>query len=237
MCRVTHKQHTAMAEVGHAAALESVDADPLQLKRALVAQHGLQTRDDFFGFPFFFRVGVPTELKVDAPNIVALLVQQHTLLGVKRWVKPEPTLGRVVGFHDHVGNQESVLEHAAFDVQPQMTANRAACAVGHHQPVGLDVKRAVGRFHRQRGVVVMARHGGDLMLPADVGTQRQCTGDQHFLNVVLLQVDHAGALVPCVGHQVELVNLAFIEEGAANVPAHAQLAGLLGNAQAIQDFK
>jgi len=118
-----------------------------------------------------------------------------------------------------------------------MAADRAARAIGHHQPVGLDVKRAVGRFHRQRGVVVVAGDGRDLVLPADVGTEFERAGDQHFLDVVLLQVDHARALVARIGHQVELVDLVLFEEGAADVPAHAQRTGRVGNAQAVQYFK
>ncbi len=235
--RVAHKQHAAVAKIGHAAALEGVDAHPLQLKRPLVAQHGLQTRDDFFGLLFFFGVGVPAELKIDAPDVVALLVQQHTLVGVKRRVEPEPALGRVVGLHDHVGNQEAILKHTAFDVQAQMAANGAACAIGHHQPVGFDVKVAVGRFHRQGGVVALAVHGSHFVLPADVGPERQSAGDQHLLDVVLLEVDHAGALVACVRHQVELVDLVFFQKGATDVPAHTHVASLLGDAQPIQNFE
>ena len=226
-----------MAEVGHAAALEGVDAHPLQLKRPVIAQHGLQTRDDFFGLLFFFGVGVPAQLEVDAPDVVALLVQQHALVGVKGRVEPEPALGRVVGLHDHVGDQKPVLEHTAFDVQAQVAANRAACAVGHHQPIGFDVERAVGRFHGEGGVVVMTRDGGDLVLPTNVGAEFERARDQHFLDVVLLQVDHARALVAGVGHQVELVNLVFFQKSAADVPAHAQLAGLIGNAQTVKDFE
>ena len=118
-----------------------------------------------------------------------------------------------------------------------MAADGAACAIGHHQPVGFDVERAFGRLHRQRSVRVVGRDGSDFVLPANVRAQFQRSGDQHFLHMVLLQVDHAGALVAGVGHQVELVHLVFFEEGAANVPAHAQAAGLVGNAQAVQNFQ
>ena len=118
-----------------------------------------------------------------------------------------------------------------------MAADRAACAVGHHQPVGFDVKRAFGRFHRQRGVCVVALHSGHLVLPADVGLQFKCACNQHLLDVVLLQIDHAGALVARVGHQVELVDLVFFQKSAANVPAHAQATSLVGNAQTVQNFE
>ncbi|MCY1375696.1 hypothetical protein D9M69_631290 [compost metagenome] len=117
MRRVTHEQQAAVAEVLHAPALEGVDAGPFQLEFAVVAQHGFHAREDVFRLLLFFRVGVPAELEVDAPDVVALLVQQHALVGVERRVEPEPALGREVSLHDHVGDQEAVLEHMAFDVQ------------------------------------------------------------------------------------------------------------------------
>jgi hypothetical protein len=81
------------------------------------------------------------------------------------------------------------------------------------------------------------RDGCHFVLPTDVSAQRQSTRNQHFFDVVLLQIDHAGALVTGVGHQVELVHLFLLQEGAANVPAHAHGAGLIGDPQAVQDFQ
>ena len=235
--RIAREQHPAMAKFGHAAALEGVDADPLQLKRPLIAQHGLQTWNDFFGLFFLFGVGVPAQLKINAPDVVALLVQQHALVGVKRRVKPKPALGRVIGLHDHIGDQKAVLKHTTLNVQPQVAANRTARPIGHHQPIGLDIQAAIRRFYRQRGVVGSGGDSGHFVLPADVCAQFQCPGDQHFLHVVLLQIDHAGALVSRIGHQVELVHLFLFQKSTANVPAHAHVAGLVGNAQSVQNFE
>jgi hypothetical protein len=47
--RVADEQHAAVVEAVHAPALEGVDADPFQLELALVAQHGLDARDDVLG--------------------------------------------------------------------------------------------------------------------------------------------------------------------------------------------
>jgi len=60
-----------------------------------------------------------------------------------------------------------------------------------------------------------------LVFPAQVHTERFGAPHQRFFQVVLLQVDHAGALVAGVGHEVEAVDLFFAQEGAAHIPAHA----------------
>jgi hypothetical protein len=200
-------------------------------------QHGLEAGDDVLGLLFFLRVSIPAELEVDAPDVVALLVQQHALVAVKRRVEPEPALGGVVGFHDHVGDQEAVHEDAALDLQAQQVADRAARAVGHDQPVGLDVKSAVGGVHAQADMVRLIAHTHHLVAPADVGAQFQGAGHHHFFQVVLLQVDHAGALVAGVGHQVEAIHLLLAEEGAPHVPAHALVAQRVAHAQAVEHFE
>ena len=67
--------------------------------------------------------------------------------------------------------------------------------------------------------------------------ERQRAGDHHLFQVVLLQVDHAGALVAGVGHQVEAIHLLLAEEGAPDVPAHALVAQRVTHAQAVEHFK
>ena len=168
MRRVPHKQQTLVAKVFHAAALEGVNADPLQLKRALVAQHGLQTWQHTFRLFLFFRIGIPTQLKVDAPHVIGLLVQEHALPRVKRWVKPKPTLGRKLGLHHHVGDQEAVFEHMAFDVQAQHATHRAARAVAHNQPIGLDLKFTVRGGHAHTGMVIVRGDAHHLAFPPNV---------------------------------------------------------------------
>ena len=235
--RITHEQQAAVAEVRHAPALEGVDAGPLKFKLAVVAEHGLDARQDVLGLLLFLRVGIPAELKVDAPDIVGLLVQQHRLVGVEGRIEPEPALGREIGLHDDVGDQETVLEHLALDVEPELAAHRAARTVGHDEPVGLDVEAPVRGLHRDGGVVGVRLHTHDLVLPADVHAQFHRPRHQGFFQVVLLQVDHARALVAGFGHEVEAVDLILLQEGAAHVPAHAFFTGEVAHAQAVEHLQ
>ena len=164
-------------------------------------------------------------------------MQQHALVGVKRRVKPKPALGRKVHLHHHVGNQEAVFEHLALHVQPQLAAHRAARPVGHDQPVGLDGEAAFGCVHRHARTIGQRLHTHHLVLPAQVGAQRGGARHQRFFQVVLLQVDHARAVVPGVGHQIKPVHLFFAHKGAAHAPAHALLAQGLAHTVAVQNFQ
>ena len=236
--RIAHKQHAVVVEPAHAAALEGVDADPFQLKLALVAQHGLDAGDDVFGLFLGLGVGIPAQLKVDAPDVVGLLVQQHRLVAVEGRVKPEPALGRVVGLHDHVGNQEAVHENFALNVQPQHGANGRARAVRGHQPIGRQGVGTVGRFHAHGGLGIVLLHADDVVFKAHLQVgQLAGAGHQVVLQVVLLQVHHAGALVAFLGAQVEVEHLAIAKKGAAHVPGHAFFHGRRAAVQAVEHFQ
>ena len=232
---VSHKQQTLVAEVFHAAALEGVNADPFQLE-ILLAKHGAQARQHAFGFAFFFRVGIPTQLKVNAPDVVGLLVQQHALTGVKLWVKPHATFGGKVSLHHHVGNQEAVFENMTFNVQPQVATHGTARAIGHHQPIGFHIKRAFGGFKGEARMIGLGTHAHGLAFPTNVHAEFERTLNQRLFQVVLLQVDHARALVARFWHQVELVDLFILQKGAANVPAHTLFTQGLAHAQTVQHF-
>ena len=246
---IAGKQHPAMAEAAHAPALEGVDADPFERELAPGPQHGLDARDHPLGLFLLLRVGVPTELEVDAPDLVGLAVQKyaaglralpsvHAVVAVEGRVEPEPALGREIGRHHHIGDQEAVLEDLAVDVQAQLAPHRAARAVGHHQPVGLQLIVAVGGLYIEQHAVGLWRHLGQLVLPAQV-EMGQLAGarDQVFLQVVLLQVDHAGPLMAGLGLQVELEDLTLAKEGAADVPGDALVHHRLAAAQAVQDLQ
>ena len=240
--RVAHEDHAAMAEVVDAAARKLVHRHPLQLELGVRAQHGLDAGNDLFGLLFFSRVAVPAQLEVDAPDVVALFVQQHALVAVKRWVEPEPALGREVGLHDHVGNQEAVLEEVAGEVGTDHAAGVAVGAVGGNDPVGLQFEYAIGRFDGQRGHVVAGVRGlvqaQQLVLPAQVH-QGGCVAHLHQLlfQIVLLQVDHGRQLVVAFGQQVELVGQLVVEEHLAHFPLDAPVGKALAHAQAVPDFK
>ena len=78
-------------------------------------------------------------------------------------------------------------------------------------------------------MIGLVAHAHRFALPADVYAQFQRTRHQGFFQIVLLQIDHARALVPRLWHQVELVHLVFLQKGASNVPAHAFVTQRLAN--------
>jgi hypothetical protein len=227
-----------MAEALHAPALEGVDADPLQLELALRAEHRADARDHLLRLLLFLGVGVPAELEVDAPDVVGLAVQQHALPRVERRVEPEPALGGEVGLHHHVGDQEAVLEHLAFDVEAEHATDRAACAVGDDQPVGVEGIRPVGRLDLQPRALVLRRHAGDLVLPAQLQVRQLLRAlHQELFEVVLLQVHHARPVVVGLGQQVEAEHLVAAEEGAADVPGHALVDHRIAAAEPVEDLQ
>ena len=107
---ISSKNHPAFNKTVHAQAGEGIDAGPFKGEVNVFAQQRLDARNDIFGFLLFFRVGIPSELKVDAPDVIGLAVQQHALVGMERRVKPEPAFGGEISRHFHVGNQEVVAE-------------------------------------------------------------------------------------------------------------------------------
>ena len=77
MRTVAGKQNAVVAEPLHAQTGKRVNADPFQFKLGVLAKQGANARQYVFGALFYFRVGVPAELKIDAPDVVGLLVQQY----------------------------------------------------------------------------------------------------------------------------------------------------------------
>ena len=67
-----------MNEPVDAAAVEGIDADPVELEGP-PPDDFLDARDDVFRLLLLFRVGVGPELKIDAVDIVRLLVEQGGL--------------------------------------------------------------------------------------------------------------------------------------------------------------
>ncbi len=240
---VAGEQHIAMAEAVHAQAGKRIDADPFQGELRIRPQQRLHARHHALGRFLGDRIGVPAELEVDAPDIVGLAMQQHGLVRVERRIEPEPALGREIGFHLHVGDQEAVLEGAALAVQPEQAAQRAAGAVGRHDVAAVERIGAVRCFHRQRhGRVRRAgmalRDADDLVLPADlqVGQLARAVQQEAF-GVVLLQVDEGRPLVAAFRQQVEAVDLLVAQEYLADVPAHAFFHHALAAAQPVEDIE
>ena len=92
--------------------IETIDRDPFEIERSL-AQHLLETRGDLLRALLRLNVGIGPQLQIDAPHIVGLTVHQCGLAGMKRRVEPEPPLGRKIGGHLDVGNQEFFFEGEA----------------------------------------------------------------------------------------------------------------------------
>ena len=145
-------------------------------------------------------------------------------LRMERRIEPEPALGREIRRHVDVGDQEAVAEHLAFGVEAQHVAHRAARAVAHDQPVAGQRVVAVGCGDPQphRRVVVRRRRPP---CASSASRRRAATRTPHhaFLEVVLLQVDERGAVMPGFRQQVELVRELVAVEHLADVPAHALL--------------
>ena len=130
MGRVARKQHAPVLESVHTLAGKSVDAGPFQGKFRVFEgrgiQHGAHAGDDVLRLLLCLGVGIPAQLKVDAPHAIGLHVQQHALVAVELGVKPKPALGGEVHLHLHIGDQKAVFEDAAFALLPQQLARGGA---------------------------------------------------------------------------------------------------------------
>ena len=231
-----------MAEALHALAGEGVDAGPadleLHLAEADAVEQRAHARDDALALALQRRVGVPAELEVDPPHAVGLLVQQRALPGVEGRVEPEAALGRQVGIHADVGNQEAVAEHPAVRLQAQQLAQAGARAVAGRHVAGRERVGAVGRLDGQQRLAGLLRDADHLVIPAQVDQrQRGGTLGQVALDVVLLQVDEGRPLVAAFGQQVELVDLLVAEEHAPDLPRHALVDQAVAQAEAVEHLE
>jgi len=165
-------------------------------------------------------------------------MQQHRLIGMERWVEPEPALGREVGLHHHVGDQEAVHEDLALDVEAEHAADRAARAVGDDQPVGGERIGSVRRLHTQPRLVVAGRDADDVVPEADFQVGKLAgAADEVFLEVILLQVDHARTMMVRLRAEVEVEDFVLPKEGAPDVPGHTFGDHLLAAAEAVEDLE
>ena len=137
--RIAHEQHAVVVELAHAAALEGVDADPFQLELALVAQHGLDARDDVSGF-FSASGRRPSRAgKSMRQTLSACLCSSTDWLGWKGGSNQNQRSAGVVGLRDHVGDQEAVHEDLPSMSSPSMLRIGELRAVGGHQPISGQV--------------------------------------------------------------------------------------------------
>ena len=82
-------------------------------------------------------------------------------------------------------------------------------------------------------------HRHDLVLPMHLQPLAEFprAGDQHVLEVVLLEIDEGGHAVPGLGQQVELVNQFRVAEDLADLPSHALFQHGFRAAEAIEDLQ
>src|SRR3954466_5582772 len=112
-----------MHEALQASTLERVDRHPFECE-VIVPQHPAQSWYDALGRLLRVGVSVGSELKVDPPYVVGLLVQKRRAAIMELRVEPEPAFDGEVAAHFHVGNQEAVLESLALKVELEHPPNR-----------------------------------------------------------------------------------------------------------------
>src|SRR6185436_12326179 len=196
MCRVASEDDAAVPEFLHAPALKRVDADPFERERMVGTKHRLDARNDALRFPLFIGIRLPAELKVDAPDVVRLSMQQRRLLRMERRIEPEPAFGRKLGFHLDVGDQETVAKDLALRFETEHLAYCAARAVRDDHVLAREGVASVGCFDLDGYVVVSRLDADDAIAPARVhasGLQQPL--DQELLEMKLLEVDEGRMLV------------------------------------------
>ena len=228
---VAGKDDALMDEAREAAALKAVDRNPFELEIGM-AEHAADAWDDPLGTALIVGIGIGAELKVDAPDVVRLLVQQRRLSGVERRVEPEPAFGRECSRHFDVGDQKPILECFALERETQHVATRRTCAVAAHEPVAAQTIGTFRRFDRNRRSVGALLDACHAVAPSEIdGFVFHDGAGKLLLHVVLLQVDEGRHLVPALGQQVELVDLAVGEEHPALVPDDAFFQHAVGDAE------
>ena len=237
MGAVAAEDHRAVDEALQPPALKGVDAHPLQPK-VRMAQHALDPGPDDLGAPLALGIGVPAELEVDAVDRVGLPMQQRRLPLVEGRLEPEAPLGREVGCHLDVGDEEALLEHLPREVETQHLAHRRARPVAGHDVSRLEVVGAVRRLDPQRGVVPARLQSGHPVAEPQID-QRMREGrlGEVTLHVILLEVDEGRHPVAVLGQQVEREDLALAVIGPPDLPADALLEHPIGDAQPVQDLE
>jgi hypothetical protein len=79
------------------------------------------------------------QLVVHAPDVVRLLVDQHSAAGVAAWLKERPPLGREVMIHADVSDHIPAFVIVAFQPQPEHGADRRARTVGRQQIESVEI--------------------------------------------------------------------------------------------------
>ena len=227
MGRVASKEYAPVAEAFHALALEGIDRGPDHIVFD-AAKECVQTTTDIFLFQFFLAIDIPTDLKIDAPDIIWLFVQQGGIAFAMRGLEPEPAFGREfhIALHLDVSDQEAVLKHLAGEVIAQHFAQGRRGTVTADQPVCFQFIRAIWGRDFQNHVVVLDLDIVDAVLAADfnrctLGLQLAQALDLEAFVVRLLQVDKGRILVSFLGQKIEFKDFVIFVEHFAQVPHDA----------------
>src|SRR5258708_5651304 len=89
-------------------------------------------------------------------------------LPVRTHRRVRAALGREVGFHPHIGDQEAIPEGAAVSIEMHERAHRATRAVGDYYVTRTQRVRTVGRVDLQRNAFVGLRNTCDLVVPTGI---------------------------------------------------------------------
>src|SRR3954447_20693237 len=120
---IARKDHAAVKEFLHPAALEFVQGYPLELE-LLVPEHPLDPRPHVFRPLFRYRIRIRIQLQIDTPDIVRLFMQKRGAPGVKWWIEPEPALGRKICHHSDVRDQKLIFKYFPGELRPDHLPQR-----------------------------------------------------------------------------------------------------------------
>ena len=237
MSAVAAEHHSIVHEAFDAPALEAIDRDPFEIE-FIMSKHGGETRPDTFGPLLLLRLGRAAELEIDAPDILRLPVHERRAALVKGRIEPEAALGRQIGAHLDVRDQELVLESLAgeFDAEPS-PQGRVHAVTGDH-PIGAQSVSPVRRRHDELHPGRIGRDLRHLVSPRNsmpgnaAGPERQ-----EVLDMVLLEVDEGRALVSPFRQQIELVKKVRSLEDLAAPPGDAFLNHGIADPEPIPDLE
>ena len=190
---IAGEQHAAVAEMLHAPALERVDARPFDLE---FARRARASRAAAAGCaPAASRLSGSASQpswKSTRHTSSACRCSSADWFGMERRIEPEPALGREIGLHVDVGDQEAVAEHLPFRTRARASA-APGCARRRTtiEPVARERVFAVAAWRRRR-----RRRRRPARTPMTLFFQRRSSVgsspralDEELLEPVLLQVD------------------------------------------------
>ena len=238
MRRIARKDHASVAELLHALARERVDTDPVQGELRVRPEQFANSRNHFLRRFLDLGIRIPSELEIDAPDVVRLHVQQHRLIAMKRRIKPEPALGRKFRLHPDVGNQEAVAKQSPLALQPHVPPDGRSGTIAGHDVLRIQRVGAVWRVDGQRHAVVGLRDPDDLVAPSHLeASERGAVFVEKTFAEILLKVDEGWSQVTWVGEQIESVDLFITKEDLPDVPGNTLLDHARPASEAVPDFE